>query len=213
MSDLKFCFDIDQRTPYNAKDIIDNFSNYFGISFEEMKNYFNEYKIITKEELYNYIKNNRSKMFEKDSTSLNRILETRTIDYEYFKEVLEILSSDANQYLSLLEYVANLENMMDQVEEKELLLKKIDIFHYAKVLTGESVNKIFLDLAHLLIPFQEMLKRINNFETYHYQSVDSFMLIYGKNIIKPRSLFETEFLASTDSFQRHKSIRCKKKCS
>ena len=188
MKNMKFNFDINAKKIYNAEEIVKDFPKYFGIEFSKMKENLKNYKTITKDDMINYVKTNHEKMAESKSTPIQEIIEKRRLDYDYFKKVLAILSDNAKIYLLSLEYMANLENIREQTEEIEEVIEKLNIYHLGKAVTGESINNIFLHLAHLLIFFQTTLEKINNLETYHIQTLDSFAINYMGESAYPVSI-------------------------
>lgn len=178
MKNVKFSFNINVKKIYNAEEVIRDFPKYFGIEFSKMKDNFKNYKTITREEMDNYIKANFDKMAESRAVPVQEIIIKRSRDYDYLKKVLSILSENAKTYLLTLEYMANLEDIRDQKKELEEIIEKLNIYHLGKAVTGESINTIFLNLAHLILNFQNTLEKMNNLETYHIQTVDSFMINY-----------------------------------
>lgn len=176
MKDVKFNFNINEKRIYNTEEIIEDFSEYFGIEFSEMKEYFKNYHAIPKETLYNCIITNMDKIVDVKSDLVHDLMEKWRQEYESLKRYLIIISENAKLYLLSLEYMANLKDIRDQYEEVEVLIEKLNIYHLGKAVTGESVNTIFLNLSSLFLLFQNTLEQIEKFETEHIQLLDSLMV-------------------------------------
>ena len=191
-------YNIDKEKIYNLKDILDNFTNYYGISFNNLKNLFAKYEIISLEIVENYILGNKNRMYEtkfENEIDAKKIFEKRVIDYKYFKKTLKILSNKGLKYLELLEYIGNMECDLERISQKEELLNELDIFHYGSILKGNDILKLLKKLNNVINSFNNTLHKINSLETYNNQTIDKFALIFGKN-----DLYPEESLVVTDDY-------------
>jgi len=180
---------------YNMKDVIEQFPAYLGMSLEELKYLFQNYETITKEQLQDYVTKNQGQLKESQYNffiPIEKLISIRIQDYEYFEKVLAILSKKGLEFLSLIEYLGNLKYNNEEIEIKENILKDLNIFHYSSIAKGNDINNLLIALSHLIDQFNEFLRKINSFQTYHEQNIDDFALHYGTDKIYPSTSLRLE---------------------
>ncbi len=191
-------YGIDDERIYNLKDIINNFSNYFGFSFEELNNIFANYEILTYDAIGKYIRDYKNKMFEfkfDRNIDVSEILKKRKVDYDFFKKTLAILSAKGLRYLELLEYMGNMNSDIDRVDEFESVIEELGIFHYGSILKGIDINRLLSKINNIINLFDDNLDKINSLSTYDSQNIDNFALIMGGD-----GLYPLESLVAKDNY-------------
>ena len=148
---------------YSAKEeVVEKFSNYFGMEFKEMIKMFSEYSIISEEKLANTGKNSKN-----------------TIRcYHLLKQQLAILSHKAINYLKLLQYIANDDNVCYEDEWFETILEQLRIFHFGQGMTGAAINELLIPLRNIQNQFQSLLNQINHLNFYQGQMLDELGMSY-----------------------------------
>ena len=166
---------------FTVNSVINEFPLYFGIGFDEMRNYFINYEVIDFEEVCNYLKNK----------NMDFVLSKRQNEYLYYNEVLSILSDKGLFFINLLEYLSNSKIFnLDDFYERQLM--DLEIEHYSSVLIGNDIKRILIALFHIKKMFDENLENINKKELYLDERIDGFGFSYGGRDIYPsRNLIVT----------------------
>ena len=146
---------LEDNKVYNLQNVLDDFSNYFGMSFLEVENLFFDYKMIDKKLICNSIYSMEI--------------------YYYFQSYLAILSHKAIRYLMILKYIATDNNVCEEDEWYEAILKNLGIFHFGRIMSGSEINKILICLANTMNEFQSVLKFANSFDSYSYDNLDKII--------------------------------------
>lgn len=184
---------------YHVGDVLNNFANYYGVTVEEIPNLFAIDKVITKEQIINYLLKNQNLLWENRygiKANINNIIKERMLDYDMFYQKLAILSHKGLNYLSLLQYVANIPDVFHEDEFYERIFEQLHISHYGKGMIGNQLRQLLVPLMHIVKEIQKNLKVVNDLETYNHQSFDSFARNYG----------ETEFHAIDFVTYREESL-------
>lgn len=187
-SDMRMDFSFGDKKIYNVLDVVQNFGDYFGMSFQELQEMFLQFQVLSWEEVQFYIQHHLDFMWEARFTkdvNMTVIVARRKMDYDFFYKNLIILRDKGLAYLELLEYLASRKNDEDRDLQYENMLEQFEIFHYSSVLSGEHLNKIFIPLKHVFQRFCIYHQKMNTLTTYDHQTVDSFMLTYGRDRIYP----------------------------
>lgn len=159
---------------FTINSVIEEFPLYFGISFNEMKDYFINYEIISFEEICSYLKNN----------NMDSVLIKREKEYLFYKDMLSILSDKGLFFVKLLQYLSDSKVFnRDNFYERQLI--ELEIEHYSSVLIGNDIKRILIALFHIKRTFDENLENINNKELYLKERIDSFGFNYGGRDIYP----------------------------
>lgn len=165
-TDLKFGCDV----LYDLKEVLKNFSQYFGFTYEETKSYLTDYKVIKPDHIKNYIKNNLDKMPEYQANpNLNpdQLIAERLKDYQYYSKVLTILSLKGQELLELISYIAHCEHNLPN-RKMEQKITDLGIFYYSSLSLGCLLNAF----QNVLFQFNDNLIKINSLETYQHQTID-----------------------------------------
>lgn len=176
-----YLFDNDKI--YNVEDVVNNFSSYFGISFEEMVKLYSNYSIIDEVDVWNYVFYNFDKMYECSIGFYGKeiITSKRLRDYFYYKELLAVLGHKGINYLNVLKYVADSNNIFAEDDFYEKALENLEVFHFSKGMTGKHLNKIMIALYHIMNEFKSNLKEINRLDGYDRQRVNELSFIFDEN--------------------------------
>lgn len=168
---------------YNICDVVGNFSDYFGMSLEQMLELFQNYEMVSLGNVIFYVSHNLDKVFEcrsGDCYSFNELLVRVKRDYEYLRKNLDILSKKGIQYLNLFQYLERVDCRQNKLENfYEAQLKEMGFFHYRSVLIGSDLKFILLAFFNTLKEFENRLHEINDLSTYHDVVIDSFAFYYG----------------------------------
>lgn len=224
MKKLNFDFGLEGEGLYNIRDVLDNFSTYFGSDFRELSFMFYNYplQLIESNQLREYVENNLSFMeesrFQKD-VCMDAVMKRVMRDYQYFEKKLSILSNKGLQFLDLLCYLTNLQDQFKEQDCYEKQLKILGIFHYNSVMIGKDIQTILVAFGNLLKQFFECLEKMNRLETYHTGSIDSFAVHYGAERIYPcpslvleNSFLEENVIDKTSIIPKKRFVRKKTKC-
>lgn len=152
------CYGLTEGKIYSVNEILKNFKDYFGISFEEMKQLFSASQIPF------------------DSNRIDS-KERQTCDC-LWKQQLAILSHKAMNYLYLLEYIANDNNVCYEDEWTEKILEQLEIFHFGRGMTGSGINQLLFPLSHLMRQIQVLLQKINSVDA---NLLDNLAIYYEEN--------------------------------
>lgn len=170
----------DSEKIQNVEELINHFSQYFGINFEEMKQVFLNCNFISETDIVNYIKNNKEKMWENQAqmnVDINIIITSRIQYYQQMKNKLLILANRGLNYLEIINYIANSLNIFEENKFYETILKKLDLFHYGKHMMVEDINYLINTITHIYQEYSKLLRKINHLETYHQHRNDNFNII------------------------------------
>lgn len=169
-----YLFDNDKI--YNVEDVVNNFADYFGISFNEMVWMYSNSSIRKKEEIIEYVYSELDKMYEKNIGIYDKeeVVNKRINDYLFYRERLSILAHKGNNYLSILNYVSKTESILSEDDFYEKVLNNLEVFHFSKGMTGKHLNKIMIALYHIMNEYKFNLNEINNLEKYNNQRFDRF---------------------------------------
>ena len=169
---------------YHVGQVIENFSDYFGISSEEITSLFINNQTITKEELIDYIMKNQDVMAENQyrrRIGIHYIVQERLIDYYLLNQKLTILKHKGMNYLSLLQYVAQIPDLFHEDEFYELIFETLNISHYGKGMLGKHLKQLLIPLANIVKEIKILIEQTNNLENYHRQKFDFFARSYGED--------------------------------
>ena len=152
------CYGLIEGKIYSVNEILKNFKDYFGISFEEMKQLFSASQI----------------PFDSNRIDSKK---RQTCDC-LWKQQLAILSHKAMNYLYLLEYIANDNNVCFEDEWTEKILEQLEIFHFGRGMTGLGINQLLFPLSHLMRQIQALLQKINSVDA---NLLDNLAIYYEEN--------------------------------
>jgi len=161
---------------YNIIDVVKEFPIYFNMTLEELEFYFNNSFIISKEEIITYLKK-----CNKDSNSLTIMEKEILLDYNYYQKVLNIFSTKALTYLSLIKYLSDCNNNQLKDEKIEKILENVEIFHYGSIVTGEDIKRLLVVLYHSIVKFNENLDEINEKTKFQTKRINPLFVLdeYG----------------------------------
>ena len=163
---------------FSIVSVVEEFSLYFGMSLEEMNNYFVNYKMIDFQEIVDYLEK------KYNDNDIDKVIDKRKREYYYYSDVLKILSDKGLFFLSLLSYLCN-SRVFDNDNFYENQLEELEIEHYSSVMIGYDIKRILIALFHIKRMFDETLVNINKKELYLSERIDSFGFSYGGNDIYP----------------------------
>ena len=125
--------DLKNEGIYSTKDVIENFSLYYGKSFPELYLFFKKSCPVSEERILNQLKQG------KYPCNLE-IIDTR---YSYLKKRIDILKKKGIEYLLLLSYLTNLDKKHLPLKLKyEKELNSCQFFHYGSILVGKDLKSI-----------------------------------------------------------------------
>lgn len=187
---------LEEENLYDMGMVLKDLPNFLGKSFSEIEGLFQEYSIVSFDEVSSYIALESRQMKEtRYGASVNEIIQNRKRDYEYFCRGIEILSKKGICYMELFSYLRDLgQSRMNLKEGYEKLLYEMGIFHFGSVIKGRDINSMLIVFSRVLDQFSEKLKLVNDFTTYHVQTIDDFAWNYGKE----RCLFPSTDLVVSD---------------
>ena len=188
---------------YNIEDVINNFTNIFDMTLPNMTSEFllTDKKIISKEEIVNYCKNNFNNLNEsKCKNSINNsIIDSRLQDYNIFKKTIEIYKEKGLSILNIFVYL----NQDKKVKKYEELLSYLDINHYNSIVCGRDIIRLLLALNNIIKNYKEEINKINNLNTYNKINYDSFAILSGR-------LYPNESLINKENSCDNTSLRLTK---
>ena len=112
---------------------------------------------------------------------IHYIIEERLMDYYLLKQRLTILKHKGINYLSLLQYVAEMPDLFHEDEFNELIFETLNISHYGKGMLGKHLKQLLVPLANIVKETNNLNTEINNLENYHRQRYDFFARTYGED--------------------------------
>lgn len=207
---------------YNVKSVFSQFSDYFDMELGELFQLFQDYSVISFQNISSYIENHLDLMEEKEKNgyfSDQEIVKRRKRDYQYFCKTLDILSKKGLECLSILKYLNG--DCFDI--DFENVLYDMGIYHYGEFVLGKDLNRIQIALQHIIMQFNSVIEQVNCLETYQRQVIDDFAYYYGGDRIYPVSslmldadserMDKTSILVPNNSFlgdkMKNKKIRQK----
>lgn len=189
MKSCNVIMDLIEGKLYNVNEFLDNFDVYFGMSFLDVSDFLMKYQVISISEIVKYIDDNFDLMEEVKYNGLvmarEGVINSRMKDYQYYKEVLDILSNKGRWYLSSLRYLCSLSNIDIKLEEYEIFFEQADINHYGSVTTGRELNRLLGVLSNVVMLMQDILVKANTLENYNRIRIDSFARTFGYDMIYP----------------------------
>lgn len=162
---------------YNIIDVKEKFKDYFGMTLEELESYFGNYNLINKNEILNYLKK-----YYNGSFKLDKIIDNRMLEYDYYDKVLKILSGKGLNYLMIIKYLCNCK---ERNAYHEKMLEDVQIYHYSSIVTGSDINRLLIVIFYLLKKFNSTLETANNKQDYLSQKLSSGMLKYEVDELYP----------------------------
>lgn len=186
---MKKTYDLDSL--YNLKEELQKEKGMLeDINLIQLKCLFTEYQIIEFSEIEEYIKQNKSKIYESKYSNYDEknIIASRKKDYQYLFKTVKTLSEKGLELLEVIDYLKN----GDEFEDKEQILLKMQINHYKQILSGYDIIRLISVLAKIKKEFIKNLGKINNVETYHLEIIDNFTLKYATNLYPTKFLYQPE---------------------
>ena len=166
----------DEFKLYNFLDIINELTNYYNITLEEIEYLLKNYNIKTWDEIKTYLTKEKYTELE---------IQKRKITYNIYNKKINNLSLKGIELINIIKYLCEIINSNKYNEYYENKLQIMDIFHYSCILKGQDINKILDILFNLINQFNNSIEHINNFNTYDEVEYDEFSLIYGGERICP----------------------------
>lgn len=148
---------IDEKT-YHIGDVLTNFSDYFGMSLDETISLFYNYQLITKD-------------YEMPNEDIVE-------DYNLLTQKLAILSHKGMNYLSLLQYVANIPDILHEDDFYELIFEKLKICHFGKGMSGKHLKQLLYPLMQIVKEAQETSSLLNELKNTQRPKFDLLARTY-----------------------------------
>ena len=167
--------DLKNEGIYSTKDVIENFSLYYGKSFPELYLFFKKSCPVSEERILNQLKQGKYPCN----------LEIIDIRYSYLKKRIDILKKKGIEYLLLLSYLTNLDKKHLPLKLKyENELNSCQFFHYGSILVGKDLKSILNALNETINQLERDLARIET-ETYYFSVISHKKINQEKNQIYP----------------------------
>lgn len=142
---------------YTIDEILNQFPNFYGTSYEEMYNLFSKDNTPALQEVQDKLKEKEIKYNE----------DYLLINYYYLKNRIETLQIRGLVYLKLLNYLRKLNHSEeDKNEDLEMQLSKENIFHFKGIVCGKDLKQILNCLNEVTKEIEVTIKRMQNTDTY-----------------------------------------------
>lgn len=207
---------VNNKKLYSAKDILEDFSKYMGMDVNEFKNLFSNYEVIDFSSIEEYIIKNEGNMWENryDIKDITSIIKVRKRDYVYLNQKLALIAHKALNYLMLLEYIASNSSVFLEDKWFEMILERLEIYHFSRVMKGETINELLGSLYNMKNVFLDTLEQVNCLESYDRQILSDFFLCCGeRGICRNNTMSSLDCVISYDStdFNKTSLMRIRRK--
>lgn len=176
---------------YDMIDVLNNLECYIDIDLNSLVEKFCCGNNITSvDEVISYCTNNFDRLSESNfcESITSDVIDSRIRDYEILLESYNIYKHKGLELIELMQYIiiSGKINFVDG--DKELYLKKLDIYHKNSVVSGRDIVGMLVSLRNINMKLDMVISKINNMENYHRKQFDWYTQSFKDMVLPSKSL-------------------------